>query len=261
MRIPVNQPYSTAQSIPFGAPDPAAYFKKHSGIDYALPTAREVYAPASGVVTPYKWGLYHGTVVEIWTGQDYPHMFHNSKLLVSPGQHVTEGQLVALSGATGQGITGPHVHFGVSKVSIPQVTKFADFINPNEWLKGGAMQPASYTEARIYSQELLFRDMGEDEFNKYHKGKNRNQLFDDMRNAPEREAYLADLTKWKAIGVDAKPYKDAVVASKAWNTDMKGSVNNVLPVIDDLWQYKKDTPPGGVKPIVLKPGDYRVESN
>lgn len=49
-----------------------------------------------------------------------------------------------------------------------------------------------------------------------------------------------DLKKWKAIGVDALPYKDSVVSSKAWKTDMKQSVNNVLPVINDLWQYKQD---------------------
>ncbi len=54
------------------------------------------------------------------------------------------------------------------------------------------------------------------------------------------EEEYKDLQAWKAKGIDAQPYKDSVVKSKAWTTDMKSSVNNVTPVINDLYQFKKD---------------------
>lgn len=138
MRIPVNQPYSTTQSIPFGSPDSAARFGKHAGIDYAVKVGSNVYASVSGVVTSYIYGQFHGNVVEIH-GDDgkFYHMLHNSELLVKPGQRVSEGELVSKSGATGEGVTGPHVHFGVANKSLPNVTGFSDFFDPNVLIKQG----------------------------------------------------------------------------------------------------------------------------
>ena len=37
---------------------------------------------------------------------------HNSQLLVSAGDHVAQGEVIAKAGATGR-VTGPHVHFEV----------------------------------------------------------------------------------------------------------------------------------------------------
>lgn len=133
MRRPVNAPYTISGEFGdyYGA---AAKFIYHSGVDYALPTGREVYAPVSGTVTSYTWAEYHGHVVQIFDGQFYHRLMHNSSLRVTPGQRVVEGQLVALSGATGRGVTGPHVHWDICKKQTP--TAFADFIPPVDWLAG-----------------------------------------------------------------------------------------------------------------------------
>ncbi len=94
----------------------------HEGIDLRAACGTPVYAAQSGVV------LYAGTrirgygklVVIRHRGKVATIYAHNSKTLVQPGQHVTKGQQVAVSGKTGH-VTGPHVHFeirrGVSAVN------------------------------------------------------------------------------------------------------------------------------------------------
>jgi murein DD-endopeptidase MepM/ murein hydrolase activator NlpD len=114
-------------STQFNVPDSAAKFGRHSGIDYAVGTGTNVYAPEDGEVTDWTFETYQGHVVQIKSAGVYHRLMHNTDILVSPGQHVVEGQLVARSGATGKGVTGPHVHHDISPSKIP--TKF-DFINP-----------------------------------------------------------------------------------------------------------------------------------
>lgn len=133
MRIPLNDP--PTPSTLFGTPDSNAKYGYHAGIDYPVGVGTPVYAPASGTVTPYTSGQYTGYVVEIFTGKYYPHVFHLSQRLVSAGQQVNEGDLIGRSGgakgAAGAGLsTGPHLHFGVSKISVPNTSSFADYINP-----------------------------------------------------------------------------------------------------------------------------------
>src|SRR4051794_3062868 len=111
MRRPVDPPYSITTE--FNEPDSNAKFGRHSGVDYAVPEGRGVFAPISGTVTDYTWSEYHGNVVQIYDGQFYHRMMHNSRLAVSPGQLVVEGQLVAYSGTTGLS-TGPHVHWDIA---------------------------------------------------------------------------------------------------------------------------------------------------
>lgn len=135
MRVPLDQPYRITN--PFGVPDSAAAFGKHAGIDYGVPTGRNVYAPVSGIVTDYTWGKFHGSVVQIFDGTHYHRLMHNSKLLVTPGQPVKEGDLVAKSGATGIGISGPHLHWDVASQKIP--TSFMAFVDPNSLGKEDVM--------------------------------------------------------------------------------------------------------------------------
>lgn len=60
------------------------------------------------------------------------------------------------------------------------------------------MQPAPYETANIYAQTLLMRDMSREEWEKYHQGKTRNQLFDEFRTSQERADKLKGISDMAA---------------------------------------------------------------
>ncbi len=85
----------------------------HKGIDWATPTGTAVMASCGGVVTKAGWGSGYGYVVYIQHPDGKETRYgHLSKVLVSSGQKVSQGQKIALSGNTGVS-TGPHVHFEI----------------------------------------------------------------------------------------------------------------------------------------------------
>lgn len=85
----------------------------HRGIDIAVPTGTEVYAAAAGkVITASDTGL-GGLTIFIDHGNGYYTCYmHLSEFRVSVGSVVAKGDLIALSGNTGNS-SGPHLHFGV----------------------------------------------------------------------------------------------------------------------------------------------------
>jgi hypothetical protein len=84
----------------------------HRGTDYAVPSNTPVVAADEGTVIYSEWSESGGWGVVIDHATDRTAYFHNNQLFVYPGQHVSRGQLIALSGSTGNS-TGPHVHFEV----------------------------------------------------------------------------------------------------------------------------------------------------
>ncbi len=86
----------------------------HSGVDIGAPYGSSIYASNSGtvVVSGYNSGGY-GNYVVINHGGGYSTLYaHCSSLLVSPGQQVSKGQVIAKCGSTGMS-TGPHIHFEI----------------------------------------------------------------------------------------------------------------------------------------------------
>ncbi|MGB5542961.1 MAG: M23 family metallopeptidase [Gammaproteobacteria bacterium] len=82
----------------------------HYGVDVAAPSGTKVVAPADAVVTLVEPDMYFsgGTLL-----MDHGHglsstFIHLSKILVQPGQKVSQGQVVAEVGATGRA-SGPHL--------------------------------------------------------------------------------------------------------------------------------------------------------
>lgn len=86
----------------------------HGGIDFQVPTGSNIYAADSGTVALVKYLNYsYGYYIIINHGNGLSTLYaHNSQLLVSPGQAVSKGQVIAKSGSTGNS-SGPHCHFEV----------------------------------------------------------------------------------------------------------------------------------------------------
>lgn len=83
----------------------------HKGIDWATPIGTAVMASSGGTVTRAGWGSGYGYVVYIQHADGRETRYgHLSKVLVKPGQKVSQGEKIALSGNTGRS-TGPHLHF------------------------------------------------------------------------------------------------------------------------------------------------------
>ena len=88
----------------------------HTGIDFGASCGTPVYAPAAGTIVSAGWSndgggnnvkISHGVVQGNSLTTIY---YHNSSVVVSLGQQVSQGQLIAYSGTTGNS-TGCHSHF------------------------------------------------------------------------------------------------------------------------------------------------------
>lgn len=85
----------------------------HSGIDIGVDEGTPVHAADGGVVVEAGWISGYGYCVIIDHGNGTSSLYgHNSSLAVSSGQAVSQGQVIAYAGSTGNS-TGPHVHFEV----------------------------------------------------------------------------------------------------------------------------------------------------
>lgn len=85
----------------------------HTGLDIATSSGTPIGAAASGTVTFAGWkGSYGYLVVITHSNGVQTYYGHCSKLYVSAGQTVSQGQSIAAVGSTGNS-TGPHLHFEI----------------------------------------------------------------------------------------------------------------------------------------------------
>lgn len=86
----------------------------HRGIDISTDYGTNIVAGEAGVVAIAKYNSSYGRYIVINHGNGYTTLYaHNSQLLVSVGDTVSRGQVIAKAGSTGNS-TGPHCHFEVS---------------------------------------------------------------------------------------------------------------------------------------------------
>ncbi len=98
----------------------------HSGVDISIPSGTLLKATAEGVVSFAGWGGRGGNTVVVEDGNGFRTAFaHNLKNVVTVGQRVQRGDVIAYSGATGA-TSGPHVHY--------EVWKNGKSVNPADYL-------------------------------------------------------------------------------------------------------------------------------
>lgn len=110
----------------------------HKGIDIGA-SFENVYASASGIfVGPlYNPGGY-GTYCMVIHGNNFVTLYgHLNRTIASSGSNVKQGQVIAQSGNTGNGVT--HLHFEIRKAS-----GYSDFFG-NNWLDPLSYLPGGYT--------------------------------------------------------------------------------------------------------------------
>ncbi len=88
------------------------FSSKHRAIDIPCRDC-QVVASADGIVEIAGWQTGYGNTILLNHGNGVRTRYgHASKLLVSAGDHVTQGQAIMVSGSTGRS-TGPHLHFEI----------------------------------------------------------------------------------------------------------------------------------------------------
>jgi len=89
------------------------YNKMHRGIDFAAPTGTPIYAAGDGKVEKAGWFSSFGKYVRIRHNASLKTAYaHMSKIKVSEGQRVKQGDVIGYVGTTGRS-TGAHLHYEV----------------------------------------------------------------------------------------------------------------------------------------------------
>lgn len=99
----------------------------HKGVDWAVPVGTKIFASSAGTVVRADYNGSYGYCVLISHPDGRMTRYaHCSKLLVSKGEYVEQGETIALSGNTGRS-TGPHLHFEIIINGSP--------VNPLKYIK------------------------------------------------------------------------------------------------------------------------------
>ncbi|MFC0603426.1 M23 family metallopeptidase [Winogradskyella pulchriflava] len=103
--------------------------EKHFAVDVVVATETPVKATADGTVIFAEWTVETGYVVIIEHNQELISVYkHNSAITKTQGDLVKAGEVIAMSGSTGELSTGPHLHFELWSKGYPvNPTNFIDF--------------------------------------------------------------------------------------------------------------------------------------
>lgn len=114
--MPIEDPRITSRFGPRIDPITGARGRMHRGTDFGAPTGTPILATASGTVVLGGWcdGGTGNCVVIDHAGGWRSQYFHLSRVSVSPGDEVVQGDVIGEVGSTGRS-TGPHLHFQIGQ--------------------------------------------------------------------------------------------------------------------------------------------------
>ena len=100
----------------------------HYGVDVVLKERTPIKAVYDGIVLFAEWTLNYGFTVVVFHKNELISTYkHNQSVKVETGDFVQTGEVIALSGNTGEFTSGPHLHFELWDLQGP--------INPEDLIK------------------------------------------------------------------------------------------------------------------------------
>lgn len=101
--------------------------ENHLGVDIVSSHNEAVKATLDGTVIFSGWTLETGYIIGLQHDRNFISVYkHNSVLLKKEGDHVLAGEAIAISGASGELTTGPHLHF--------EIWENGRAVNPEEYI-------------------------------------------------------------------------------------------------------------------------------
>ena len=104
------------------------FSEQHYGVDIVLKERTPIKAVYDGIVLFAEWTLNYGFTVVVFHKNELISTYkHNQSVKVETGDFVQTGEVIALSGNTGEFTSGPHLHFELWDLQGP--------INPEDLIK------------------------------------------------------------------------------------------------------------------------------
>lgn len=133
-------------------------YRAHLGTDYPCPMGTPVFTTSNGVIKKVGHqfpGAGHYIVVDHGSGIQTIYM-HLSKILVSDGQAVKQGQTIGLAGMSGGISTGPHIHYQleINGHAVDSTNSGLPIYNPTRSSSGNKTFMA---KVRLYKQKLRIK--------------------------------------------------------------------------------------------------------
>ncbi len=127
------------------------FARMHKGIDFGARWGAPIVASADGVIARAGWAGGYGQQVRINHGSGIATSYsHMSRMVVSPGSLVRQGQLIGYVGTTGLS-TGPHLHYETYRNGVA--------VNPLSvrFVSAAAIDPAEVARFKARLAQLIGR--------------------------------------------------------------------------------------------------------